>query len=145
VLDPLTRRYGAELVDGQVARCVKAATTPRGTGEAVALLLLAANLDKSMTLTVSIDEGPRTLCSLSAEEWAQTPPDAGSARCVACGRPLTDAESARRGFGPGCWERLGPQDQSELARLVLPLRWRGGSGWAYPLPVGAFHDVVSRA
>ncbi|WP_146192318.1 DUF6011 domain-containing protein [Cellulomonas sp. WB94] len=145
LLDPPARLYGAEIVEGRMSRCVNAATTTRGTGEAVALLLLAANLDKQITLTVSIDEGPERLCARSAEEWARTPSDDGTVRCVECGRPLTDAESASRGFGPGCWERLGAEAQAELERLVLPLRWRGGSGWAYPLPVGALGDVVSRA
>jgi Family of unknown function (DUF6011) len=144
LLDPQTRLYGAEIVDGQTSRCVNAATTTRGTGEAVALLLLAANLDKHITLTVRIDEGPETLCDRSAEQWARTPPDAGTVRCVECGRPLTDAESARRGFGPGCWERLGLEHQAELERLVLPLRWRGGATWAYPLSVGAWGDSVGR-
>ncbi|HEX5332833.1 MAG TPA: DUF6011 domain-containing protein [Cellulomonas sp.] len=145
LLDAETRLYGAEIVEGRVTRCVNAATTTRGTGEAVALLLLAANLDKDLTLTVSIEQGPETLGARSAEEWARTAPDAGTVRCVECGRPLTDAESASRGFGPGCWERLGPEDQAELERLVLPLRWRGGAIWAYPLSVAAWGDVVSRA
>ena len=145
LLDPQSRLYGAEVVEGQVSRCVNAATTTRGAGEAVALLLLAANLDKDVTLTVSIDEGPETLCARSAEQWALTPPDPDTVRCVECGRPLTDAESARRGYGPGCWERLGLEDQAELERLVLPLRWRGGAGWAYPLSVSAWGDLVVRA
>ena len=145
LLDPQSRLYGAEVVEGRVSRCVNAATTTRGAGEAVALLLLAANLDKDVTLTVSIDEGPQTLCARSAEQWALTPPDPDTVRCVECGRPLTDAESARRGYGPGCWERLGLEDQAELERLVLPLRWHGGAGWAYPLSVGAWGDVVARA
>lgn len=143
LLDPQSRLYGAELVEGRMSRCVNAATTTRGTGEAVALLLLAANLDKHITLTVSIDEGPETLCARSAEEWARTPAGAGTVCCVACGRALTDAASASRGFGPGCWERLGPEVQAELERLVLPLRWRGGARWAYPLSVGAWGDMLA--
>ena len=145
LLDPETRLYGAEIVEGRVTRCVNAATTARGTGEAVALLLLAANLDKDLTLTVRFEEGPETLAARTAEEWARTPPDAGTMRCVECGRLLTEVESASRGFGPGCWERLGPEDQADLERLVLPLRWRGGALWAYPLSVGEWGDVVTRA
>jgi hypothetical protein len=146
LLDPQKRLYGAEIGEGRVCRSVNAATTHRGVGEAVALILLAANLDKDVTLTVSIDEGPETLCARSAEQWARTPPAPGPVCCVECGRPLTDAESARRGFGPGCWERQGLEDQAELERLVLPLRWRDGAGsWAYPLTVGVWTDLVARA
>ena len=38
-----------------------------------------------------------------------------------------------------------PEIPMELERLVLPLRWRGGALWAYPLSVGEWGDVVTRA
>ena len=47
-------------------------------------------------LTVSVDEGPERRCARSAEERARMPPDADMVRCVECGRPRTDAESASR-------------------------------------------------
>ena len=138
VRDVQARFYGSELIPGEPFRGVHATTSPRGAGEAAILALRAASLGSDFDLTLAFDFGPDMLAGRSAEHWARTPRGPTLAYCLnpTCGLPLSDPESARRGYGRDCWANLSHPDQVNVTTLLLP---RGpnavASHWAYPLTV----------
>jgi hypothetical protein len=128
------RLYASELTPGKPFRGVYATESSRGAGEATVLGLRAAQLDNEMTLTLAFDFGPDLLAGLSAYDWARTPRGPTLAYCLLCNRPLSDPESARRGFGPVCWANLSRADQVDVLRLFADRRPHpAASRWAYPL------------
>lgn len=78
-------------------------------------------------MTLDMQSGPQRVTLEAGEAFARAAADSTPsatdatttrARCLACARPITAAESIRLGFGPVCWTRITTAQRHERAEAL---------------------------
>ncbi|WP_369405205.1 DUF6011 domain-containing protein [Sanguibacter suarezii] len=145
---PATRTYACEFATGQPSLNIFATTSPGAAMEALLTLTQIAGLRLSARVEVEFDIAPLAEYDVfeGGDGGGGYPRGPRIGTCLECGQPLTDPESALRGYGPLCWERLldlyPEMADSPFSGRSQEIAYTDSGHWVAPLQLSAWEEWV---